>query len=216
MISLTPTTATLFSTQSVQLTATDSRGASDVLWTVPGNSGATVDSTGNFTASTVTTTTVITVTATSQHDPSKFATAAITIYPSGQVTQTANPQVALYTLNLPAGTNAYIQFSTDTSYNLKTWTLAAPATGPLTFFVAGMLASTQYHMQAVLPGVNGTMLTDVDHTFTTQAPTVQLPAITVTTTPGMTPQSGVEALALVNTTSTAVPVVVADLNGNVL
>ena len=216
-ISVSPTSATLFSTQSVQLTATDSDGNSDVDWTVPGNSGAAVDAMGNFTAPSVTQITTITVTATSHHDSSKFSTAAITVLPPGQVTATINPQVALYTLNLPPGTSAYIEFSTDTSYNLKTWTQPAPATGPLTFFVAGMLASTQYHMRAVLPGANGAAVNDLDHTFSTQAvPAVQVPALTTTTTPGMTPQPGVEILDLLNAPNGTAPLAAFDLSGNMV
>ncbi len=216
-ISVNPTSATVFSTQSVQLTATDSRGSSDVVWTVPSGSGATVDSTGNFTAPSVTQITTVTATATSDHDSSKFSTAAITVLPPGQVTATINPQVALYTLSLPPGTGAFIEFSTDTSYNLKTWTQPAPTSGPLTFFVAGMLASTQYHMRAVIPGANGSTLNDLDHTFTTQAvPAAQVPALTTTTTPGMTPQPGVEILDLLLGPTGSSPLAAFDLSGNMV
>ena len=141
-LSVTPSSALLFSTQSVQITATDSVGASDVMWSVGASSGATVDSTGNFTAPAVTQNTTITVTATSQKDPTKTGATVVTVLASGQVTTTNNPQVALYTLTPPAGLNVFVQFGTDTSYNLKTWTQPGPATGSLSFFVAGMLAST--------------------------------------------------------------------------
>jgi len=207
----------IFSTQTVQLTATDSRGASDVLWTVTGNSGATIDTNGNFTAPTVTAVTTITATATSQHDPTKTASAMITVLPSGQVSATSNLLVAQYTLSLPAGTNAFVQFSPDTSYNLKTWTQAAPSSGTLTFLVAGMMASTQYHMRAVIPGTSGAQATDLDHTFTTQAvPTEQVPAVTATTTGGMTPQPGVELLNFLNGHAGTTPLAAFDLSGNMI
>ena len=216
-ISVTPSSATVFSTQSVQLSVTDNFGSSDAVWSVPSASGATIDSTGNFTAPAVTQTTMVTVTATSQRDVTKTASTTITVYPSGQVTATINPQVALYTLNLPVGTNAFIQFSTDTSYNLKTWTQPVPASGTLSFFVAGMLAATQYHMRAVLPGVNGSMLADVDHTFTTQAvaPTL-VPGVTATTYPGMTPQSGVEILDLLEGGTQLPQLAAFDLSGKMI
>lgn len=176
-----------------------------------------IDSTGNFTAPSVTQTTVIAATAVSHRDSSKSASAMITVYPSGQVTATINPQVALYTVNLPSGTNVFIQYSTDTSYNLKTWTQPVPASGTLSLYVAGMLASTQYHMRAVLPGVNGTMLNDVDHTFTTQAVApAAVPAVTATTFAGMTPQPGIEILNLLLGGATAPQLAAFDLSGNMI
>jgi hypothetical protein len=216
-LSMTPTSATLFATQTVQFSATDSLGASDVVWTVVTGNGGTIDSSGNYTAPSVAAPTGVSIRATSLHSPAVFATGAVTVYPSGQVTATINPQVALYSLALPAGTNAFIQFSTDTSYNLKTWTQAAPANGVLSFFVAGMLASTEYHMQAVLPGTNGAIATDVDHTFTTQAATpAAIPAVTATTYPGMTPQPGIEILNLLGGMAPLPQLAAFDLSGNMI
>jgi len=201
----------------MQLTAADSVGATDVAWSVPAGSGATVDSTGNFTAPAVTQNTSITVTASSQKDPTKTSSAAITVLASGQVTGTANPQVAVYTLTPPVGLNVFIQFGTDTSYKLKTWTQPGPATGSLSFFVAGMLASTDYHMRAVVQAADGTFANDLDHTFTTQAlPAAALPALTVTTSPGMTPQPGIELLDTIGKTAGMVAVAAVDLSGNLL
>ena len=216
-LSVTPTTALLFSTQSMQLTAADSVGATDVAWSVPAGSGATVDSTGNFTAPAVTQNTSITVTASSQKDPTKTSSTAITVLASGQVTATANPQVAVYTLTPPVGLNVFIQFGTDTSYKLKTWTQPGPATGSLSFFVAGMLASTDYHMRAVVQAADGTFANDLDHTFTTKAlPAAALPVLTVTTSPGMTPQPGIELLDTIGKTAGMVAVAAVDLSGNLL
>jgi arylsulfate sulfotransferase len=217
-LTVTPASALLFSTQSIQLTAADSVGASDVAWSVPAGSGATVDATGNFTAPAVTQNTSITVTATSQKDPTKTQSAVITVLASGQVTATANPQVALYTLTPPAGLNVFIQFGTDTSYKLKTWTQPGPATGSLSLFVAGMLASTNYHMRAVVQATDGTFANDLDHTFTIPAlPPALIPAMTVTTSPGMTPQPGVEMLNLLGfTVKGTAQLAAVDLSGNVI
>ena len=62
-----------------------------------------------------------------------------------------------------------------------------------------MKQSTVYHMRGVVQFADGTQFTDTDQTFTTGAvpPTVLPPNLTVTTTPGMTPQSGVELLDMV-------------------
>ena len=75
-----------------------------------------------------------------------------------------------------------------------------------------MRANTTYHMQAAVQLQNGISATDVDHTFTSGTP-LMAPNITVTTTPGMTPQSGVEELTpLIGSKG----IVVTDLQGNTL
>ena len=111
-----------------------------------------------------------------------------------------------------------MQFGTDTNYGFTTWTEPVPTGGgPVSLFVAGMKGNTLYHMRGVVQFADGTQYMDPDQTFTTQAlPAAQLPVITTTTTPGLTPQSGVELLDLVNAPATVAPVAVTDLNGNVL
>jgi arylsulfate sulfotransferase len=215
-LAVTPTSALVFSTQSIQLTAADSVGPTDVSWSVPAGSGATVDSTGNFTAPAVTQNTSITVTTSSLKDPTKTSSTTITVLVSGQVTATTNPQVAMYTLTPPAGLNVFIQFGTDTSYKLKTWTQPGPATGSLSFFVAGMLASTDYHMRAVVQAADGSTANDLDHLFTTSALTANGPAMTVTTSPGMTPQPGIEMLDLITGVAGVARLAAVDLSGNVV
>src|SRR5262249_25441597 len=86
------------------------------------------------------------------------------------------------------------------------------------FLVAGMLASTEYHMRAVVDAGGGITVNDLDHTFTTQAiPAEQLPNVTATTTPGTTPQSGVEMLDLLTAKVTPLPLLaVVNLSGNLL
>src|SRR5258708_14561231 len=100
-LSFTRSNVVLFATQSTQLAATDSAGDSDGVWSVSGSSGATVSTTGIFTAPPVTQNTSITVVATSRKDSTKSASNVITVLPPGQVTATNNPQVALYTLIPP-------------------------------------------------------------------------------------------------------------------
>ncbi len=89
----------------------------------------------------------------------------------------------------------------------------------MSLFVAGMKANTLYHLRGLVQFSDGTEFLDTDQTFTTGAiPFAQLPTITATTTPGKTPQSGVELLDLVPASSptSAAPVVVTDLSGNVI
>ena len=117
--------------------------------------------------------------------------------PAGTVAQTANPQVALYTVNLPAAGSVTVRFGTNTSYGRQTWSQSRTTPGPVAIQVAGMLANTAYHMQAAVLLQDGGMAMDTDHTFTTGSPT-GVPTTTVTTTAGMQPQPGVEQITYVS------------------
>ncbi len=132
--------------------------------------------------------------------------------PAGEVTNTSNPQVAKYTVNLPAPGSVMVRFGTTTSYGHLTSPLSASKAGPITLLVAGMLPNTTYHMQATVEFSNGSSAQDVDHTFGVGAPLISTP-LTVTTSPGMTPQPGLEQLtAIGNTTG----LLVTDLDGNII
>jgi hypothetical protein len=135
------------------------------------------------------------------------------VLPQGTVSSTNNPQVALYTMTLPFPGSVTVSFGTDTTYGRQTWTQSTShAGGAVSIYVAGMLPNTAYHMQASVQLQNGVTATDVDHTFTSGSPLLT-PDLTVTTTPGMTPQPGLEVL-----TPYGVPygIAVTDLQGNVV
>ena len=134
----------------------------------------------------------------------------------GQVSQTNNPQVALYTISSPSDAAVTVKFGKDTNYGLHTWAQKTPpGGGSVSILVAGMQATTTYHMQADVEFANGTKAVDADHTFTTGDVPANLPSLTVTTTAGMTPQPGVELIDDVfGGTPTAA--FVTDLSGNVI
>jgi hypothetical protein len=136
--------------------------------------------------------------------------------PLGQVTGTNNPQVALYTMTLPFPGSMTVNFGTTTSYGQTTWTQSAQtAGGQVSIYVAGMLASTAYHMQATVNFTNGVTAHDVDHTFTTGAvPSWMVPTLTAGASSGMTPQPGLEMLDAVLGNPSGL--LVTDLTGNVL
>lgn len=221
-LSLIPQKAMVFSTQTNLFAATDSLGNGDLVWSVAGQNtdspSATIDSSGTFTAPEVTQNTTYTVSVTSRMDPAAKTSAHVTVLASGQVTTTNNQLVALYTLTLPSGASAYIQFGTDTSYGFKTWSQPAPAAGgAVSVFVAGMLASKLYHMRAVIRATDGTEFFDLDHTFTTQGlSNVAIPAVTAWITPGAVPQPGIEMLDLITGPPTTLPLAAFDLSGNIL
>lgn len=221
-VSLRPASSLVFSGQTDSMVATDSLGDSDFVWTVagpdPNSPSTTIDSSGTFAAPQVSQNTNFTVTATSRKDPTKSVSVVVTVLPPGQVAATSNPQVALYTLTPPAGASAYIEYGTDTSYGKKTWSQPAPgAGGTLSLFVAGMLASTMYHLRATVIAADGTQSFDADQTFATQAiPSAEAPAVTSSISPGATPQPGIEMLDLINGTVPLLPLAAYDLSGNLI
>ena len=222
-ITVSPQSAFVGAGQVVPFTAIVTGGSSAVVWSVNGTAGGnstvgTIDAAGNYTAPAVTANSTATVTAASTSDPSKSASASVTIVAAGIVASTANPQVATYTITPPSTANVSIQFGTDTTYGLTTWQQPTPAAGgPVSIFVAGMRINTPYHMRAVLKFSDGSEFDDVDHTFTTgDIPVANLPSVSTVITPGATPQSGVELLDLVGGKAQQRTVAVADLAGNII
>lgn len=212
-VSVSPQTAAIGTGQTTSFTVT-TNDTTGVTWSA---TAGMVDANGNFTAPSGQSVTV-TVTVTSKKDSTKSASATVNVVAPGTVATTANVQVALYSIAPAAAGNVSVQFGLDTTYGLTTWTQPVPqGGGAVPIFVAGMKANTLYHMRGVVQFADGSKFMDADQTFTTQSlPAAQLPAITATTTAGMTPQSGVELLDLVAGPSTVAPVVVTDINGNIL
>jgi arylsulfate sulfotransferase len=224
-VSVTPQTAYVGAGQTTQFAAAvTGTKITSVTWAVNGTAGGnstvgTIDANGDYSAPSVTQNITATVTATSTQDATKSASAAVSVMEPGVVTTTNEPQVAKYTIDPPAAANVSIEFGTDTSYGRSTWTQTAPAGGgPVSIYVAGMLANTLYHMRAVVRFTGSNSVDDIDHTFTTSSfPANELPVLSASTTAGMTPQSGVELLDFFDIGATSrVAVAVTDLAGNLL
>jgi arylsulfate sulfotransferase len=220
---VSPSAAVVGAGQVTNFTATVTGDTTGVDWFVNGiasgnSTVGTIDASGNYTAPAVTTNAAATVSATSKRDPTKTASSSVTIIAAGVVAATANVQVAMYTIILPAGATVSVEFGPDTTYGLNTWRLpAAPGGGPVSILVAGMKLNSTYHMRAVLKLADSSEFDDVDHAFTTGTlPAADLPNLVATTTPGATPQSGVELLDLLGIGSNSLGAVVTDLSGNVL
>jgi arylsulfate sulfotransferase len=222
--SISPTAVALSLGQSVQFQTTPSGSAQGMVWSVNGISGGnstvgTIDASGKYTAPSDTQSIAVTIKAASGSASASSVSAQAFVVAPGVVEPTQNPQVALYTITPPAAANVTIQFGPTASYGLSTWTQGSPTSGgPVSTFVAGMTMNSTYHMQATLNFGGGVSFLDSDHTFTTGALQANtLPPLKATTAPGMTPQSGVELLDLINLGATGlVSVVVADLSGNIL
>ena len=134
------------------------------------------------------------------------------------VSATSHPLVAKYTITIPSDANVEVQFGETTSYGRKTNLVPTPTGGgTVNILVAGMKASTLYHMRAIAHFPDTSTFTDSDQTFTTGAiDPAKLPAISVDS-PG-TPSPGVE-LVEINTSTIGLDlydVVVTDLSGNVI
>jgi len=139
----------------------------------------------------------------------------ISVLAKGQVTATANPQVAQYTISPAFPGTVTVSFGTTTSYGLQTSSKTSPpGGGPVSIYVAGMLANTLYHMQASIQFDNGISATDVDQTFKTSSyPASAITEITASTA-GQTPQPGIEIVNVIG--PAAAQVLATNLSGNLL
>jgi arylsulfate sulfotransferase len=224
-VQITPTSAFIAPGQTFQFSAVAAiPNVPNFLWEVNGVVG------GSPSTGTITTTGVFTAPSTSPAQPvqigikNQLASAAVTVFDPnhvspGSVAETQNPLVAAYSISVPFGASVCVQFGTDTTYGLSTSGVAPPATGgTTTVLVAGMLASTTYHLRAVISLPTGSQATDADQTFTTGAiPASALPSITTQLTGGSTPSAGVELLSLTSAASQLPLCAVAtDLAGNVI
>ena len=225
-LSITPNTGALAPGGTLQFAAfMGGVSTAAVTWSVNGTVGGSgtvgaISAGGLYTAPQVSSALLATVQATLTANTSLVASASVAVIPPGTVSSTNNPQVASYTLNVPDASTVYIQFGTDTSYGLSTSTQTTPVGGgQVQILVAGMRGFTPYHLRAVVQFLDGTQFTDSDQVFTTGGlSAAQIPSMTAATTPGMTPNSGIEMLQLVDTspTGTAENALATDLSGNVI
>jgi arylsulfate sulfotransferase len=192
-VTITPQYAAIAPGQLFKFTATASNGGT-IQWSVTG--GGSIDQSGNYTApASISQSENVTVTAALVSNPQKDnATAVVAVIQPGKIAcpdATGNPQVAQYTVFLPAPGKVSVEFGTSTNYGRNTWQLPTPSNtgGQVQLWVAGMLGKTTYHMrgQAVLN--NGAIFNDADQTCTTGTP----PATSaVKVTSAGTPQPGIE------------------------
>jgi arylsulfate sulfotransferase len=134
---------------------------------------------------------------------------------SSSVSPTSHPQVARFTITLPADTRVTVNFGTDTNYGRSTAPVSAPSGGgTVSILVAGMLAATKYILQARIQFRDGSWRTTAPQPFTTGAlPATGLPRLSATTASGHTPSPGVELVNVINPDGFSV---VSDVAGNIL
>jgi arylsulfate sulfotransferase len=200
-ITISPQNAALSAGQTLPFTAT-ATATGTIVWSVNAIAGGnasvgTVDAAGRYTAPTIShSSNVVVQAALSTAPQTNFATATVALIQPGQVQTTENPQVALYTMNLPQPGSVTVQFGTDTSYGRRTWAQPSPASpdnygGQVSIEVAGMRGSTNYHLQALVTLANGITYKDNDHLFATGTPPPTSP-LQITTPSGLPPQPGIQ------------------------
>ena len=224
-VTITPQSVALEPGQKFQFTAHVS-GGGQVVWSVNGGSGGTstagtVDSSGAYTApaSITQAENVMVMAALSTSPQQNYATAVVSIIQPGHAfcpDVTNNPQVALYSMYLPAPGKVSVQFGKTTDYGLDTWQVPTPSPngGQVNLYVAGMQGNAKYHMRAQVVLDDGATLNDTDQICTTGTPPATSP-VQVSTPGGGTPQPGIEMW------NTLVPrnvnqVFATDLEGNVI
>jgi hypothetical protein len=222
LVTISPQYAAVLPGGQVQFNASvNAAGPQPIQWQVngvPGGSASTgtISSTGNYTApASIPLSENVTITAALAASPAlNYATAITSVINPGVVTATKNPQVAEYSIYLPAPGKVAVNFGQSTSYGLNTWQVPTPSAngGLVNILVAGMLAQTQYHMQAQIDLADSATLSDNDHTFTTGTRPFTSP-VNVTTSD--TPQPGIEMWDTLIPAEPA-PIFATDLKGNVI
>lgn len=222
---ITPSSVTVTAGGTVQFTATDN-GAPipNAIWSVNGvvrgtPTVGTITQNGSYTAPSKPAGAVFDVTVAegfrtlhayvSIFNPQNFAPSI--------VTATQNPLVAAYAVAAPIGSLVEVAFGTDQNYGLTTSFQSPEPGGYTTVLVAGMRASTTYHMKAILQFTDGTTLGDTDHVFTTGALDALIPSLSAAQFGSTPPGPGIELLCLDPIYGgTALTAVATDLAGNVI
>lgn len=139
---------------------------------------------------------------------------------SASVQGTSNPLVAQFSVLSPCPGQAMVEFGTDTTYGRSTAWYPVYATAGATqtpILVAGMKASTTYHMRAQVQCPDG-VYPSQDFTFTTgPLPALSFPTLTVTrpSPSSSSPENpGVESIDMTEITTPSTPALVTDRDGN--
>jgi hypothetical protein len=135
------------------------------------------------------------------------------LFPS--ISPTSHPLVAKYTITLVKGVKVTVQFGLTIGYGRSTAPVPSPpGGGQVSILIAGMKASTTYHVRARIQWPDGKWLDTPDQTFTTGAlPNIALPTLSATTSPGQRPNPGVELINVIDPTGISA---VSDLAGNII
>lgn len=214
-VTITPQVAAVAPGQTFQFSATASNGGA-IAWSVSG--GGSISQAGLYSApASISQSENVVVTAALASNSNDYATAVVSVIQPGVIAcpgTTGNPQVAQYTVFLPAPGKVSVEFGTTTAYGLNTWQLPTPSAngGQVRLWVAGMLGNTTYHMRGQVVLSDGATFNDADQTCTTGTTP---PTSAVQATSIGTPQPGIEMWNTV-LPNTDTQVFATDLQGNVI
>ena len=138
--------------------------------------------------------------------------------PVGVIEATQNPLVASYALSSGCAGQAMVEFGPDTSYGRRTsWQPLPGDHRTISILVAGMRASTTYHMRATVD-CSGRFTTNEDQTFTTGAlPSAPFPTLLVSRpNPSLTPMEnpGIELIDIFSPSSNSIQAFFTDRDAN--
>jgi hypothetical protein len=134
----------------------------------------------------------------------------------GSVAPTQNPLVAQYTVVSGCAGPAMVEFGPDTSYGRSTswYPSAAGANWKFVILVAGMQASTTYHMRPQVQ-CNGETVAGIDTTFTTgPLPSLAFPTLTVTRPNPSSSSSENPGIEMITVTAANTPALFTDRDAN--
>ncbi len=138
--------------------------------------------------------------------------------PAVSVSSTQNPLVAQFNVVSACAGIAMVEFGPNTSYGRNTaWYSVPGGYSPTLIQVAGMKASTTYHMRAQTQCAGNTA-TSGDQTFTTGPlpPSLQFPTLTVTRPNPSLSSSENPGIEYIDVTTASTPAYFTDRDGNII
>lgn len=138
--------------------------------------------------------------------------------PLVSVSPTQNPLVASFTIRQECAGQATVEFGPDTTYGRSTSPVQLPGNyDPASILVAGMKASTTYHMRAQVECA-GNPATSADQTFTTGAlpASITFPTLTVTRPNPSLASSENAGVEMMDIDGNNLPAFFTDRDGNVI
>jgi arylsulfate sulfotransferase len=220
---ITPSAVVLVPGQTFQFQITTDEPGQPVLLVngVPGGSASvgTITPAGLYTAPSAASAQQATIGIRGQSSSATVTILSPSSFASGSIVTTKNPLVASYSITAPAAASVQVQFGLDAGYGFSTSPVQTLNGGEVTVLVAGMRASTTYHMQAIANLADSSQLLDTDRTFTTGSiPADRIPQMTAQMSGTGTPSPGVELFSLIPQTASpnVLSTVATDLEGNVI
>jgi arylsulfate sulfotransferase len=139
--------------------------------------------------------------------------------PQTTLTASNHPLVAEYGVTELGAASVWVEFGPDTTYGRQTAAVPIETTSlnKVSILVAGMKASTTYHMRAHVDYADGASWVDQDHAFKTGVlPSGNQLTFAVTRPTSGVPQDGVELIDVISAGTSNLGASVVDRDGNII